>query len=81
MFILTVEDFACYVGKSREASDRRHGLLAGLTVPILLTRTVTMRAASLLVLESPLARLQNYISPSSVGVLLHEWCMTWNAQV
>jgi len=81
MFILTAEDFACFTGKSTKASDRRHGLLASLTVPTLLTRTVTMRAASLLVLESPLARLQNYTSPSSVDVLLHEWCMTLNTQV
>jgi len=62
MFILTAEDFACFTGKSREASDRRHGCLADLTVPILLTRTVTMRAANLLVLELPLARLQNYLT-------------------
>jgi len=34
------EGFACYAGKSREASDRRHGCLTGLTIPILLTRTV-----------------------------------------
>ena len=44
--LYSAEDFACYVGKSREASDGKHVRLAGLTIPMLLTWTVVTRAAS-----------------------------------
>ena len=51
MFILTAEDLACYARADidvsmEQRSDRRHGRLAGQTIPILLTWTVTTRAAS-----------------------------------
>ena len=82
MFILTAEDFPCYMGKSREASDRRHGCLASLTIPIL-TWTVAMQAASWV------CRCSSHLSLSfkttisdplnikfSISVLFHEWCIT-----